>query len=343
MSEILVEVRRGPMVESVHRGDIAVVDRDGRTVASVGDPHKVTFWRSSAKPVQVLSLIESGGAERFGFTSPEIAVMCASHSGEEFHLAAVRSILAKIGLTEAALACGSHLPLHEESAHRMLAAGRKAGEVHCNCSGKHSGMLALAVLMGVDVNGYWRPEHPVQQRILETIADLAETEPGAIPLGVDGCGVPVHGLSLSQMALAYARLSTGAGMSPARQAAARRVVSAMQSNPEMIAGTGRLCTAILSAGQAYLVAKGGAEAVYCVGHVDKGYGIAVKIEDGNSRATGPSILEALRQMGDLPESPVLTPFIRPIVKNHRGEHVGELVPAFRLRFANEARQALGAR
>lgn len=343
MSKVLVEVRRGSMVESIHRGDVAVVGSDGRVIASVGDPRKVTFWRSSAKPVQLLPLIESGGVERFGFTDAEIAVMCASHSGEDIHLAAVRSILSKIGLTERDLACGSHLPLHEPSAHRMLAAGQSAGEVHCNCSGKHSGMLALAVLTGAPTGGYWRPEHPIQQRILNVIAEMTGMDPQAIQLGVDGCGVPVHGLPLYNMALAYARLATGDGLAAPRRAAAKRIVRAMQAHPEMVAGTGRICSAILAAGQALLVAKGGAEAVYCVGHAGQRFGIAVKIEDGNSRAVGPCVLEVLRQMGHLPDSPLLAPFVRPEVLNHRGERVGELIPTFTLSFAGEMPRALGAK
>lgn len=342
MSDIMVEVYRGDLVESIHRGDIAVVDSAGRLVAGLGDPEKLTYWRSSAKPIQVLPLVECGAADRFGFTDAEIAVMCASHNGEDFHLATVRSILGKIGLGESALKCGTHLPYHDPSARALLASGGKPVEVHCNCSGKHAGMLALAVHMGFPVEDYWKPGHPVQRTLLEAVARMAGMEPASIVLGVDGCGVPVHGLPLSHMALAYARLASGFALSAERSRACRRIVRAMQAHPEMIGGTGRVCTAILTAGQGLLAAKAGAEGVYCVGHVLAGYGIAVKVEDGNGRAAGPAVLEALRQMGGLPKSALLEPFVQPIVTNNRNEQVGFLRAAFNLKFTQTLPQASGA-
>lgn len=331
LSEILVEVHRGSLVESIHRGDIVVAEPEGRIIAYTGDPQKVTYWRSSAKPIQVLPLVENGGIERFGFTQSELAIMCASHSGEDHHLAAVRSILRKIGLGEDALQCGTHYPYYEPCAHRLIAAAQNPREVHCNCSGKHAGMLALAVLKGFSTVGYWHPDHPVQQLMLDTIAETAGIRRDEIILGTDGCGVPVHGLSLYHMALIYARAASGRCLSPARRESTRRIIEAMQAHPEMVAGTGRLCTILMGAG-ASLWAKAGAEAVYCLGHVTHGYGFALKIEDGSSRAVAPSVLEALSQLGDLPKDPGLEALWHPEVKNHRKESVGRVQPAFRLKF-----------
>jgi L-asparaginase II len=337
MCEPVMEVTRGPLVESLHRGAIAVVDATGRLRARVGDPHWVTFMRSSAKPLQVVPLLERGVADRFGFRPEELAVMAGSHNGEPHQTAAVLSSLAKIGLDEGALQCGVHEPFDRETRLYLRASGRAASAIHNNCSGKHTAMLALAVAQGAAVDGYTHPDHPVQQAIREAVADLAGVPPGELAVGVDGCGVPVFGLPLAAAALAFARLVDPPATWPAaRQQACRRIVQAMQSHPEMVAGRGRLCTYLIRAGNGTLVAKSGAEGFYAVGAKvggSAGLGVAIKIEDGNrERARDPVVLETLRQLGllDPDASPALQRYRGGPIRNHRGDVVGHLRPCFRL-------------
>ncbi|MDI7246126.1 MAG: asparaginase [Bacillota bacterium] len=334
MSEPAVKVTRGPIVESVHRADVAVTDSAGRVLFWVGDPGKVTYWRSSAKPIQAVPVIETGAAERFAFEDREIAVMCASHSGEDVHIRTVAGILRKLGLTDSVLACGVHPPLDGGSAKNLLACGVAPWQLHCNCSGKHAAMLAVAVHMGYPIEGYFRPDHPVQRLMLREVSLFAGVPEDAIAIGVDGCGVPVFGLPLAAMARAFAtlvrpdRLPGGAAAT-----GARRVSGAMRAYPYMVAGRSRLTTALMEVAGDRLVAKSGAEGVYCIGVLDRGIGVAVKIEDGNARAAGPVVLEVLARLGVLDERHLqaLAAHHHPHVLNHRGDIVGEIVPEFELR------------
>ncbi|MCL6581237.1 MAG: asparaginase [Firmicutes bacterium] len=337
MSEILVEVRRGDYVECVHRGSVAVVDLDGRLVASVGDPDCVTFMRSAAKPIQALAVVESGAYEEFGLTERELAVMCASHSSEPCHVEVVLGILRKLGLDESYLQCGTHLPTHGPSAKALLREGREPTAVHSNCSGKHAGMLALARRMGWSLDDYWTEDHPVQRLCLENVAAVTGYPARAIGVAKDGCGVAVFALPLRHMALGFARLACPGdprtGFGPERARAAALVVRAMRAHPEMVAGTGRLCTALLRATP--VLAKGGAEGVYCFGVPGRGLGCALKIDDGGSRAVGPAVVRVLEELGvvgpDLPGE--LEPFRRPRNTNHRDEVIGSIEPVFRLKVA----------
>lgn len=333
MSEKLVEIVRGDLVESIHRGDLAVVDYTGRLLYSVGDPQgKITFIRSASKPIQAIPIITSGAADHFGFTEQELAVFCASHAAEQIHVETVLGILEKIGLTASALQCGRHLPFNKEAADKLVRSGQEPSEVHCNCSGKHSGMLALAQHMGWDVASYLSIEHPVQQAMLQSMATFAGMEAKDIAIGVDGCGVPVFGLPVYNMALAWARLANPEGLDSANAQAAQRITRAMTAHPLLVAGTGRLCTGLMTHLNGRLVAKSGAEGVYCVGILGQGIGIAVKIEDGNGRATGPAIIDALRQIGFLTPADLenLKEFHNPIIYNHRRDVVGETRAAFTL-------------
>ncbi len=336
MSEILVEVRRGSYVESVHRGNVAVVDTLGNVVAAVGDPDYYTFMRSSAKPIQALGIVESGAYEAFGFTKKELAVMCASHGGESFHVETVYGILAKLGLDESSLRCGTHLPYHVPTAEAMTREGRRPTAVHCNCSGKHSGMLAIARRMGWPLEGYWKEDHPVQKLNKQNVAEVSGYRASRIGVAVDGCGVPVFALPLRHMAQAFARLANPVGsdfsFAPERAEAAELIVRSMRAHPEMVAGTGRLCTALMRS--APVVAKSGAEGVYCIGLPGKGLGVALKIDDGNSRASNPAAVRVLEALG------VLTPkaleelelFRRPVNRNNRGDVVGTTEAVFNLAY-----------
>ncbi len=335
MSEILVEVRRGGYVESVHRGSIAVVDTKGTVVASAGDPDYYTFMRSSAKPVQALAVVESGAYKAFGFTERELAVMCASHAAESFHVEAVLGILTKLGLDESYLKCGTHLPYHRPTAEAMLREGRKPTAVHCNCSGKHSGMLALAKHMGWDLDGYWRPEHPVQRLCLQNLAEVSDYRASKIGVATDGCGVSVFAMPLRHMAQAFARLANvgdqGFHFPPQRAKAAAIVVKAMRTHPEMISGTGRLCGSLMKV--LPVVAKRGAEGVYCFGVLGRGIGCAIKIDDGNRRAIDPSVMRVLEALGLIPRKAIaeLEAFRRPANTNHRGDVVGVTEAVFNLK------------
>lgn len=331
----LVEVRRGGTVESVHFGVIAVVAASGQALRSVGDVRAVTFLRSAAKPAQVLPLLESGAAEAFGITDEEIAVMAGSHGGEPFHVEAVRSILAKIGLSEKALLCGAHPPYHRPSAEALRGRGEAPQAVHNNCSGKHAGMLALAVHLRAPVATYLERDHPVQVRIRAAVERLAGLEAGASEVAVDGCSAPNFAMSLGQAALLYARLVDPGPAAQEHGPAARRVVAAMRRHPRMVAGTDRLCTTLMLAVERHLIAKIGAEGFIGLGYENaaRGVGIAVKIADGDGQRARFSVaLETLLQMGVLPQADAERLRARFVgdVLTQRGATVGRILTTFHL-------------
>jgi L-asparaginase II len=286
--------------------------------------------RSSAKPIQALAAVETGAADRFAIGERELAVICASHGGEPFHVEAVQSILAKIGLTEDALGCGTHPPAYAPAAVALYCAGQLPSAVHNNCSGKHSGMLAATVAMGAPTARYLDPTHPVQQRILANVALFGGLDPAEIVVAVDGCSAPVFGLPISAMARMFATLASPAGLAAEKAAAARRVVAAMQAYPEMVGGTGRFDSELMAACGTQVVAKGGAEGVHCMGLPALGLGIAVKIEGGRGEAASVAAMEVLRGLGLLEgeTGQRLTTHSRPEVHNVRGRVVGEMRPTF---------------
>ncbi|HEU4401813.1 MAG TPA: asparaginase [Candidatus Polarisedimenticolia bacterium] len=331
----LVEVWRGDTVESVHYGAIALVDAQGHLVASIGAPDEVTFLRSAAKPAQILPLLASGVGDRFGFTDAEIAVMIGSHGGEPFHVDAVQSILGKIGLDETALQCGAHAPYHRPSARALRAAGASPTALHNNCSGKHAGMLALSVALGAPVATYVDPVHPVQVRIRAAVESLAGLGAGGARLAVDGCSAPTFAVPLRAAALLFARLVAPEGVGPEIAGAAQRAVAAMRRHPEMIAGTDRLCTALMREGGAGLIAKIGAEGIYGLGFArdGRGFGLALKIADGEGqRSRHTAAIEALRQVGVLSQAAAASLAARfvPEIRNHRGLLVGRVGTVFEL-------------
>lgn len=329
----LVHVTRGGLVESVHYGDVAVVDADGRLLAYAGAPReKFAFWRSSAKPFQAIPVVESGVVEEYGLTEKEMAIFNASHNGEAFHTDAVLSILAKIGLDESYLQCGVHAPLYAPRAAELKAAGIEPSSKHNNCSGKHSGMLSLNQKLGADPSYYTELRHPVQQAMLQSVSEFTGMAAEDIPIGIDGCGVPVHGLSVYHMAVAWARLVNPKGMKDSRQEAAKRIRTAMMKYPEMVAGTERLCTALMAAAPGKIVAKSGAEAVYGFAIPELGIGMSLKIADGGSRATNAAVIGVLRQLNYFSEKELetLASFEVRTLKNHRGDHIGEIKPAVKL-------------
>ena len=312
-----VEQLRGGWVEAVHEVHVAVADSSGGLVARAGDPELVTFWRSAAKPFQALPLVADGAADRFGLTSEELALACASHSSEPAQVARVRELLGKIGCSERDLLCGPHQPLSDRVAQDYQTRGVRLTAIYSNCSGKHAGMLALARHHGWPTEFYTRLEHPVQQRCLAEVSRWTEVPAAEIKTAVDGCGVVCFGLPLKNMALAYARLGPDAGASHL----ASRIVEAMLRHPELIAGEGRPCTEMMRAHPARVITKVGAEGVYCALLPQERLGLALKVTDGHAVASALAMAAVLEELGLRPRPASLT--ARPSV-NTRGETVGEL-------------------
>ncbi len=292
-----VAVTRAGLVESTHRVHAAVVRADGHRVAQARNPELHTWWRSCAKPFQLMPMLEDGTFDQLGWGDEELALACASHGSEPEHVRVAERMLARVGLTEEALACGPHEPLTERGARLLREANQQPTRIHSNCSGKHAAMLARAVAHGWPTDGYERAGHPVQDAAWHAVASWAGLHTTDIPRGVDGCGVTVFSLSLHNMALAYARLALAAHEG---QAIPARIVRAMTSHPHLVGGTDRFDTLLMQAGEGRLIAKVGAEGVHSVGVIDRGIGIAIKVEDGAPRAQYPAVLACLQAIGALP-------------------------------------------
>jgi len=280
---VIAEVTRGSIVESRHEGSYAVVGAGGELLASAGDIDRPVYPRSAIKAFQAMAALERGAVDRFGFNLEEVALMCASHGGEPHHVAAALGMLAKCGLGPENYECGTHWPSFEGAAHDLARAGLDAGPVHNNCSGKHAGMLALALTLGADPKGYTRPEHPVQQAVAKVLGDLCDADMAAVPRAIDGCSVPTWALPLRNLALGFSRLASGEGLNETRRAAAHRIIEAVRAHPFMVAGTGRFCTALMQLVPRAFV-KTGAEGVFCACVPHAGVGIALKCDDGAGRA-----------------------------------------------------------
>lgn len=344
---IVVEQTRGPLVECIFRGDAAVVDATGKLLFQVGDAAKVTFWRSSAKPIQAMPIITSGAAEAFGFTPAHLALFCASHNGEPVHTGGVLDAIQRAGLSTDLLQCGAHAPFDRASTDALAQAGQEPGVIHNNCSGKHTGMLAIAKQLGLPMDDYLNPASAVQQVILETVASVVGLPKEQIAIGTDGCGVPVFGLPLTNMAYAFARLAAPAYMPEGQAGAGQAFRDAMLQFPYHVAGRKRICTDLMKLPGGRFVAKSGAEGVYCVGVLPEavagspalqaagaagGIGIAVKAEDGNATVRHQMVVEIMRQLGLLTESDLaaMSWYRSSIIKNHAGKVVGEMRPNFTL-------------
>ena len=315
----LIEVTRGPLVESVHSVAACVADVRGDVKFSLGDIEAPIYLRSAAKPFIAAAIVQAGTAERFGFDARELAVITASHDGEPFHVTAVRSILGKIGLDESALRCGASLP-------SAGAEGAEPSPLYNNCSGKHAGILALCVHLCLDTAGYLNADHPAQQLILEFCGRMTGDAPENFLLGVDGCGIPVFATSLRRAARAFARFATLEGI-PAADARALRIVrDAMIAEPLYVGGTKRFDSALIAATAGRVVAKGGAEGVHADALVPQGLGLVLKVVDGNRRATPPAALALLGELRSFSasESAALERFVRPEVFNVAGRVVGVL-------------------
>ncbi len=335
----VVEVTRGSMVESVHFGAAVVVDTAGQVLAAVGDPQTRAFLRSTAKPFQALPFVEMGGVERFNLSDRELALMCASHHGTDEHVRVVTAMQEKIGIDESDLLCGSHEPADKETWKAMLLRGEKPTPRRHNCSGKHTGMLAHAVMRGLPKADYINPQHPVQQTILQTFAEMTGMEPDQVELGIDGCSVPTFAIPLYNTALGFARIADPSRLEARRANALRHIFSAMSTYPDMIAGPDGFDTVLMQAGAGKFVSKGGAEGYQgiavtpgALGQNSPGLGIAFKISDGDGfgRARPLVALALLKQLGLLTSAEVesLAKFDRRTQFNFRRLVVGEIRPCF---------------
>lgn len=323
---VAVEVWRGERVESRHRVRACVADAAGSVVLGLGDLDEPVFPRSAVKPFQALALVESGAAERYEVSEAELALACASHGGEPVHIAAVEAWLARLGLDETALACGPHPPMNPAAAAALARSGAASRRVHNNCSGKHTGMLAAALQLGAATRGYERPQHPVQRLVDAALADLAGVA-DLPPPGIDGCGLPNRPLPLRALARAAARLADPSGLPAGRQAALERIGTAMMREPLMVAGTGRCCTILMQA-VPDLVAKTGAEGVFLAASRKLGLGLALKAEDGATRAAEVALFALLRHLDvlDEPVPAALGRFSHPTLRNFAGDEVGRVAP-----------------
>jgi len=319
---------RGGTPESVHGIEGVVVDARGQVLAATGRPDFATFFRSSAKPFQMLPLVERGHADALGLPDRLLALMAASHNGEPKHVEGARAILEACGRSEADLECGFHYPEDPETAGLLHKGALEKSAIYNNCSGKHAGMIALAVREGWPVEGYTRPDHPVQVAALSAIAETCGVDAARMPLGTDGCSAPNPAMTLLDMARGYARFAVAAGGTP-RERALARVRSAMGAHPDMVAGRNRFCTALIQVTGARLVTKTGAEGLQCVAAPTLGLGIVVKARDGARRAVAPALVGWLRALDLISsdEEDALAAFARPVNANHRNIVVGTLAAA----------------
>lgn len=337
MPTVLAETTRGGMVESIHHGMVAVANPAGEIVASAGDVHQLIFYRSSAKPFQAIPVVESGAADRFGFTDRELALCCASHSGQPHHQAEVRAMLAKLGLTPEALQCGSIVPYNAAEGARVQAGLETKSALMCDCSGKHSGMLAVCVHEGLPIETYIEINHPLQQRILGIMAQVLRVAVPDIVLGTDGCSLPTFGASVAACAKSWAALAAPdavpAGFGREHAAALKRLRTAMVAAPENVAGDGELVTDMMQLAGPRLYAKSGAEGLICFALPEQQLGVAIRVLDGSFRTHPVVVAAVLRQLKALDEATLGAIAARhpAELRNHNRRLVGEIRAAVQLR------------
>lgn len=328
-AQIIANVIRGETVESVHSGHLSIIDGDSNRRTSIGDPSTVTFFRSACKALQLIPCITSGAADAYSFTDEEIALACASHSGEPQHLRVVGQMLDKAGLTIDDLGCGAHAPFNEAESHRLLRAGYKPTQLHNNCSGKHAAMLAFAKHIGASIDDYLSPDNRIQKRILKCIADFTEVSETEIAIGIDGCAAPNFAVPIYAMATSVINLLLPAKFPEATEKACQRIVAAMLAHPELIGGSTRLDTMLMQAAPNKLISKVGADGVWLCGvlpceQYPTGLGIALKVADGDDHRGRPVVaVEILRQLGILLQDDLSEVSPMPI-RNRRGDVVGNV-------------------
>lgn len=319
---ILIEVTRGDRVESFHRGSISIVDADGKSLLAMGDVETPIYPRSSLKPIQALPLVESGAADAFGCGPEELALSCASHSGEPMHTERVTAWLARIGCGESDLACGAHPSRVEAVAEAMIKRGEKPTRIFNNCSGKHTGFLSVAKHWAIATKGYELHDHPVQRAVAEALGEMTGLGPD-MPWGVDGCTAPNFALPLQSFALALAKMAVPSSLPSKRGAAATRLVTAMIAHPELVSGTGRSDAIVMRASNGRAAVKTGAEGYFAGIVPERGIGIAIKCDDGAGRAQDALIAIVLEKLGVMSETPESMKLVRAPIRNTVGTQVGE--------------------
>jgi L-asparaginase II len=350
----LVGTWRGDLLECIQSGAVAITDKDGNLTASVGNPQLVTYLRSSMKPFQVLPFVEAGGVEQFNLSAQELAILCSSHHGTDGHVDVLKRIQEKVGISENFLQCGVHPPYSKSAQYELIRRGESPTPNRHNCSGKHTGMLAMCKLMGWPLENYLDPQHPLQQLILKTFTEMTNTSIHQISFGTDGCSAPVFAIPLHNSAMGFARLVDPSALNPLRAEACRKITTAMLAYPEMIAGQGGFDTCLMQATKGKIIAKSGAEGYLALGLLggtrdsgSKALGVAIKIIDGDTggdfyqgadhlegRARPIVGLEILRQLGALAPAELekLAAFGPRFQKNWRGFSVGRFEPVFKLNF-----------
>jgi len=323
---ILVEQTRGEHVENRHRGAFVIADAEGNVIAAAGDISRPVFPRSAIKSMQALAMVTSGAIDQFGLSDQQLALACASHHGEDVHVTGVTGFLDHLGLSGENLECGAHPPINGKAREALRAAGLQPTALHNNCSGKHSGMLSVAKALGVDPAGYVERKHPVQVAVRSAIETVVGAPLSVDLCGRDGCSIPTWAAPLSAFATGFARMATGRGLPPEMAAAARRIFDAATANPLLVAGTGHFDTLAMEAFKGRVMQKGGADGVQCGAIRDKGWGYAIKCDDGNLQASVVMAANLLLRYAspDEEQAEVLGRFARQLVKNVRGIEVGEM-------------------
>ena len=323
---ILAEAVRGNWVENRHRGAFIIVDADGAVIASGGDVERPIFPRSAVKSMQALAIFDRHAADRFHHSAEELALACASHHGEDEHVSNVAHFLDRMGLSVADLECGAHMPTNNKAREALRLAGAEPSPLHNNCSGKHSGMLSVALAMGVPTQGYVTREHDVQKAVRAAVEYVIGEDLTEDRCGTDGCSIPTWAAPLRAWALGFARMSTGKGLDAGHAAGAQKLFDAATSHPHLVAGTGHLDTLVMEAFKGRLMQKGGAEGVQCGAIRDKGWGYALKCEDGNMQASHVMVAALLLKYADpdANQRAVLEQFVRQPTHNVRGTVVGEM-------------------
>jgi L-asparaginase II len=331
---VLVEVTRGGRVESRHTGSFVVMDADGGIIRMAGDVDAGIYPRSAIKGFQALPLIESGAADRFGLTDAEIALACSSHNGEPEHVALSASMLAKCGRDAGALECGPHWPMREAALRKLMAEGGEPSALHNNCSGKHAGFVCVACARGDDPKGYLAKDHPTMREVIAAVSAMTGDNLAAEAPATDGCSIPTYAMSLRSLAHGFARFGSGHGLARERAAAARRIRAAVAAEPFFVAGTGRFDTRAMQALGARAFTKTGAEGVFCAALPELGVGVALKCDDGSSRASEVMMAALLMHLLPLSEAEHagLAPLRQPALTNWNGIHVGDIRPAGVLSF-----------
>ena len=334
--ELIVKEWRGDVPDLHYYGHIVVVDASGEILRVWGDPERVTYSRSSAKPMQAIPVIESKAANEYALTEDELAVICASHNAESFHVEAVLSILKKAGLSENDLLCGTHEALTNYMIGKFREEGKGPSDIHNNCSGKHAGMLITAKILGLSLQDYYQETHPIQEMIRQTIAQICEYDADEIKIGIDGCGIPVHAMPLYKFAQGYARMSKPELLGP-HEEAMRKITRAMRKFPKMVGGTNDFTSELMGLFSDKLFCKLGAGGFFAIGLVDQGLGIAMKMEDGGFNSTIPlaavRLLESIHAISkeEANKAKELNSYkFAKVIKNHRGDTVGSREAVFKV-------------